>query len=229
MKTKMLITVNELKDFKSRDSIPFECPICTKTFHRSKNLVQRWLKGTHSISYCSHKCKNKQQTEKGTKTVICHNCNNSFIRCISELNKSSKFKFCSRKCSAIYWNSHKTHGYRRSKLEVWLETNLTKSYPNLEIHFNKISTINSELDIYIPSLKLAFELNGIFHYESIYSEEKLKRTQNNDGRKFQACLEKQIELCVINVSKIKYFKEKTSIPIFEIIKTIIDNKLNGAS
>jgi len=44
-------------------------------------------------------------------------------------------------------------------------------YPDLVIHFNKKDAINSELDIYIPSLKLAFELNGIFHYEPIFGKE----------------------------------------------------------
>ena len=79
-------------------------------------------------------------------------------------------------------------------------------YPNLEIHYNRKDAINSELDIYIPELELAFELNGIFHYEPIYGAEKLQQIQNNDDRKFQACLEKGISLCIIDTSSLKYFK-----------------------
>lgn len=82
-------------------------------------------------------------------------------------------------------------------------------------------TIKSELDIYIPSLKLAFELNGLFHYEPIFSKEKLDNIQNNDNRKMQACYEKQIELCIIDVSKQKYFKEQTCLPFLKIIQDII--------
>ena len=80
-------------------------------------------------------------------------------------------------------------------------------------------------DIYIPSLKLAIELNGIFHYEPIFGEDKLKKVQNNDNRKFQACLEKEIEFCIIDTSQQKYFKEKTSQKYLSIITEIIDLKL----
>ena len=92
----------------------------------------------------------------------CVQCSKSMIRKPSDINATNNF--CSLSCAATHRNLHKTKGIRRSKLEAWLETQLCKSYPNLEIHFNKKDTINSELDIYIPSLKLAFELNGIFHY-----------------------------------------------------------------
>ena len=103
--------------------------------------------------------------------------------------------------------------------------NLIQSYPNLELHFNRKDTINAELDIYIPHLKLAFELNGIFHYEPIYGEKKLQSTQTNDKRKFQACLEQNIELCIIDVSKEKYFKEHISKKYLDIITTIVKSKL----
>lgn len=55
-------------------------------------------------------------------------------------------------------------------------------------------------------MKLAFELNGILHYEPIYGIEKLHQIQNNDIRKFQACLEKSVSLVVIDSSEMKNFK-----------------------
>ena len=108
---------------------------------------------------------------------------------------------------------------------MWLEQKLTILHPTLEFHFNKTDAINAELDIYIPSLKLAFELNGIFHYEPIFGKEKLKLSQNNDQRKFQACLEKNIELCVIDTSHQKYFKEQSSQKFLDIIKQTILKKM----
>lgn len=134
-------------------------------------------------------------------------------------------KFCNHSCSAAYNNTHKTKGCRRSKLEIYLESQLKLLFPNLDLRFNEKSAINSELDIYIPSLKLAFELNGIFHYEPIYGADKLSQIQNNDNRKFQACLERGIELCIIDTSTYSYFKEQTAKKYLEIVLNIIRSKL----
>ena len=101
-------------------------------------------------------------------------------------NQFIKFpnSFCSSTCSGTYNSAHKKFGTRRSKLEKWLEEKLIMSYPSLEFHFNRKDTIYAELDIYIPTLNLAFELNGIFHYEPIFGDKKLQSTQTNDKRKF---------------------------------------------
>ena len=89
--------------------------------------------------------------------------------------------------------------------------------------FNGKDTINSELDIYIPSLKLAFELNGIFHYEPIYGKDKLQSIKNNDTRKFQACIEKGISLCIVDSSQQKRFSPKSSQKYLDIIVNIIED------
>lgn len=157
--------------------------------------------------------------------VCCANCNKIFEKTPSQIKASkSGNHFCSRSCAATYNNTHKKYGTRISKLEKWLQTELTKLYPNLEILYNNKEIINSELDIYIPTLKLAFELNGVFHYEPIFGESKLNQIQNNDQRKFQACLEKGIELCIIDTSQQKYFKEKTSKKYLNIVTKIINQK-----
>ena len=133
--------------------------------------------------------------------------------------------FCSSSCAATYSNAHKTKGTRRSKLEVWLEAQLPLKYPDLVFHFNRKDAIDGELDIYIPSINLAFELNGIFHYEPIYGKDKLNQIRNNDTRKFQACIEKGIELCIIDTSKQTYFKEQTARKYLDIVTNIIDIKI----
>lgn len=130
--------------------------------------------------------------------------------------------FCDNSCAALYNNAHKTVGTRRSKLEVWLEAQLRTLYPNLTLLPNDKTAINSELDFYFPELNLAFELNGIFHYEPIYGPEKLASIQNNDHRKFAACIEKSIALCIIDSSRMVNFKESKAKVFLDIICDILD-------
>ena len=158
------------------------------------------------------------------KLVICKKCKTKFEKQINQIEKTNN-NFCSKSCAAIYNNTHKKHGTRRSKLEKYLEEELTKLYPNLEIHFNRKDAINSELDIYIPSLSLAFEINGIFHYEPIYGQEKLDKIQNNDKRKFAACHDANISLCIIDASSLKYFKPKNAKKYLDIVSNIIDDNI----
>lgn len=214
------ININQIEKFKE---IPLECYECKGIFFVKKRYVIHEIKhnnGKHK--FCSKSCYGKSQLN-GVK-VNCKNCGLHFIKNNYE-SKKTKNNFCSRSCAATYNNKHKTSGTRRSKLEQWIEKRLTILYPNLEIHFNRKDAINSELDIYIPSLKLAFELNGIFHYEPIYGDEKLNQIQNNDNRKFQACAEKQISLCVIDTSTLKYFKEQNAHKFLKIISDTINKPL----
>jgi hypothetical protein len=160
--------------------------------------------------------------------VQCDQCHTSFKKGLCDI-KRSPHHFCSKSCAAKWNNAHKTKGTRVSKLETWLTSKLPKLYPDLEFHFNRKDAINGELDIYVPSLKLAFELNGIFHYIPVYGPEKLASMQSNDARKVQACIERGISLCVIDVSYQKYFKEQSSMKFLAIIQNIIDSKLPGSS
>ena len=200
------------------------CCQCKHKFTRTAKDMSTFKKRKIKNMFCSHKCQGVFKTLNSHITASCQTCNKQFLKKKSECKKT-KNHFCSSSCAAIYNNAHKTTGTRRSKLEIWLEQQLKSLYPNLEIHFNKKEAINSELDIYIPSLKLAFELNGIFHYEPIFGSEKLLQIQNNDQRKFQACLESKIELCIIDSSKFTYFKKSKAIEFLNIIANLITTKL----
>ena len=215
---KPLYTQEQFNNAKSRDKLPCECYICKQPFYKVKYDIQKNLNSNslHKIKFCSPQCTITKQEVK------CIQCNNFFLKKLSQI-KQYPNHFCSKSCAASYNNTHKNIGTRRSKLETYLEQKLTSLYPNLAINFNKKDAINSELDIYIPSLKLAFELNGIYHYEPIHGLNKLSQIQNNDNRKFQACAEQDISLCIIDTSKQKYFKESTSQEFLSIITDIINN------
>ncbi len=217
---KKLFTEYEFEIAKSNDTLPCECYTCKETFFLTERRIIICL-NPNQVSqgkYCSRKC---QKTEI---KVQCTNCNTEFFKQPNQIKKTLN-NFCSKSCAATYNNTHKKTGTRRSKLEVYLEEQLLSLYPNIEFHFNKKDAINSELDIYIPSLNLAFELNGIYHYEPIHGQDKLNKIQNNDQRKFQACIDKQIELVLIDVSSLSYFKDKKAKTFLDIITNIINLKL----
>jgi hypothetical protein len=227
-----LFTETEFKKAKYHDLLPLECyqcgkKFCTKKRHilECKNLLSKPKKERQkqkSCKYCSAICAGNARVT--SLIVHCKNCEKPFRKTLSE-TKNHPNHFCCHSCAATYTNTHKTKGYRRSKLEIWLESQLPVLYPSLKFIFNDKITINSELDIFIPTLKLAFELNGIFHYEPIYGKDKLSQIKNNDRRKFQACLEEGIELCIIDVSTFKYFKSITAQKYLDIIRKIIDNSI----
>jgi hypothetical protein len=216
-------TDEEFLNSKSKDLLPLTCIQCGCVFYLQKHHIMNVRKddGSRRCIFCSQKCFGKSIEVKTER--FCAQCGTSFTRYVKP-SKTNRF-FCNSSCAATYNNTHKTHGYRRSKLEVFLEIELCKLYPDLEIHYNRKDAINGELDIYIPSLKLAIELNGIFHYEPIYGAEQLLKIENNDNRKFQACLERGIELCIIDVSKIGYWKPQRGFEVLDIIRPILNGKL----
>lgn len=218
---KPLFTKEEFDMAKSSDELMCECYICQSPFTQlKKHIKSKYNKNM----FCSKECLSKHQSRK--VTVNCTNCKLPIEKTPSEINKSkSGNHFCSKSCSVTFNNKNKKHGTRRSKLEAWLESELNTIYPNITIHFNRKDTIGSELDIYIPSLKLAFELNGIFHYEPIYGINKLKNIQENDKSKTKACHDFKIDLCIINTSTQKYFKISTSQKYLDIITNIINERL----
>lgn len=222
---KQLYTQLEFNNAKGNDKLPLECQNCNKIFFAKKSYIKTTKNKFNAFKYCSRKCMGEYFTNINTKTIKCINCDRLIIRNLYQYNKS-KNHFCSRSCAATYNNTHKTYGNRISKLEKWIKEQLDKLYPTLEIHYNKKDIINSELDIYIPSLKLAFELNGIYHYEPIHGPTKLAQIKNNDNRKFQACHENNISLCIIDTSQQNYVKPKTSQKYLDIIINIINSNLN---
>lgn len=218
----------EFDNSKSDQLLPLRCIECKKVFYLTKHYIQIARIGVekrgrkYGAQFCSPQC--RESNRHPPVIVICLQCGISFRKSPFQIKKHPNH-FCCQSCAAKYNNTHKTKGTRVSKLEKWLQEKLSTIYSNLDIHFNCKDAINSELDIYIPSLKLAFELNGIFHYEPIYGRDKLNKTQLNDQNKFLKCGNKGISLCIIDTSCQKCFKEKSSQKYLDIIIKIIDEKI----
>lgn len=211
--------------------VKLQCDRCGQHFERLRTRVEDPRVKHREHNFCSKEC--YELFRQGSVELRCTQCLKAFTRkqfAITANRKSRNTKsdnvFCSKSCAATYNNLHKTTGTRRSKLEVWLEEQLRTRYPDLEILFNAKEAINAELDIHFPSLNLAFELNGIYHYEPIHGAAKLASIQTNDGRKFQACLERGIELCVIDTAGFKKFKENRATKYLDIVTNIVDEKID---
>ena len=216
-----LFSEAEYQNAKSKDLLPLQCEECDKIFYIAKQRIRDALfnKTYFKGQYCSRECANGLPKQ----LVKCKQCNKDFLKESNQIKKHPNH-FCSRSCAATYNNEHKVTGTRRSKLEIYLEEQLTTIY-EFPIKFNTKTEINSELDIFVPHLQLAFELNGIYHYEPIHGKNLLEKTINNDNRKYQACIENNISLCTIDTSSQKYFKPESSKMFLNIITTIIDSKV----
>lgn len=219
-------TKDEYNVAKSSDKLNIECIVCGKVFKKEKRVINRVLDGRKDNNglFCSKKCISTTTCKK--VWVKCGNCNLDIFVSERTINKSkSNLCFCSRSCSVTYNNKHKNYGSRRSKLELWVENKLKELY-NFEIIFNGKKDIGMELDIYIPSLKLAFELNGIIHYKPIYGIYKLNKIKNNDEIRAKICAENNIELFNINTSDSKKFNANKDIIYLDTITNIINKKIN---
>ena len=175
--------------------IQLQCSFCQQLFKRDKKNQPKYKGRTNA--YCSKKCM-RESLSKELHT-FCANCNKPIIVKQAESIKSKSGKsFCSQPCAASYNNKLKRKS-RRSKIEEKFYNLLVKEFPNLTILNNDKTMLKGlEVDIAIPSLKLAIEWNGIVHFKPIYGEDKLNKIQNRDAEKLQIACNKNINLIVIS-------------------------------
>lgn len=220
---KKLYNEAEYEGARGIDYLPLECYNCKGKFLLQKKYIKSILSRglTGWGKFCSNKC-NGNFFDQSVKAP-CSQCGKEVSRMKKEVRKSkSKLIFCNLSCSASYNNTHKKVGVVRSKLEIWMENKLESRYPNLIIKYNEKSAIQSELDIYIPSLQIAFELNGIFHYQPIFGEVRLVAIQNMDGVKKIACEKAGIKLHSIDISEQKRFTPSGSLKYLDIVVNHIE-------
>lgn len=197
----ILKTPEEIESIKYNDFIPMQCPDCNSFFNKLKKEYTRKIKNNPNHTfYCSQPCVANSQRKR--VEVECQYCSVKFIKKSAEIKKT-KNNFCNKKCHMSYCNKNKITGTTRSKIELRIEKQLQLDYPQLTIIYSDRS-LGLELDIYIPSLNLAFEIQGIFHYEPIFGQAKLDYIQENDKRKKKLCKDNSITLVEIDISKFKY-------------------------
>ncbi len=206
------------------------CENCHAEFDiQSKHYRYNQKNGYTPGRFCSRQCCNTffKATKTKSSQVACEQCGVSFTKLAKELARS-KHNFCSKSCAAKYHNAHKTTGTRRSRLEAYIESQLRTDFHGLELICNGKEAIGSELDFYFPQLRLAIELNGIFHYEPIYGPDRLERIQANDQQKFLACAAAGIELCVIDTSSVNHITDSVKVRYYTIVKDLVARLIERA-
>lgn len=204
------------KYFSKINNVTLNCSNCSKEIKKIKSEFENNKNG-----FCDRKCYMDYKRKIGQTIVTCNDCGKEFSKKIRDAKLANGINFCGKICA----NKNLKHNKGVSKVEIYIQSKLLEIYPYLDFDFNMRNTIGSQLDIFIFSLKLAFELNGPLHYEPIYGQEKLDYIQNNDNRKFQACLENGIEFVTINISQIKYVKPDRIDPYLQMIVEIINSKI----
>lgn len=169
--------------------------------------------------FCSIKCRYAYQ-EKGQE-CFCAYCSQSIKKTPAQIRQTKANVFCSKSCAARYNNGHKSNGTRRSKLECYLEQQLSLKFPGLQFLCNTKKPIGLELDFYFPELKLAIEINGFLHYQPIYGFEKLKRIQELDAKKASRCVKESIRLWIIDVSNEPHLTRNIKAKHWNTVKELV--------
>lgn len=189
------------------------CQNCKLEFNKKPSSIR------YTNNFCSNKCRGAYHNKK--VEVQCFNCSKIFMKDFRFIKKNPRH-CCSIDCSRMLAKTKKNWGSTRSKLEKYVEKRLIEEL-DLNILYNK-NSIGYELDIHIPELNLAIELNGITHYKPIYGEKALHRRQEIDRLKAAECIKQNISLIVINVSNDKSNKS-TLEKRYNNIKALILNRI----
>lgn len=209
--------------------LKLECSFCKVPLNRTKSqLSVIKIKNIQNI-FCGVSCRNKFRVKKVSAT--CKQCTKIFEKFPSQQRSIKNNDFCGSSCAATYNNRTRMIGKRTSKLERWLHDRLPEVFPGLKFLFNDKQTVEGELDIYIPSLKLAVELNGPTHYFPIYGQDVLDKTKANDAYKRQVCKKNGIKLVELDVSDLMSLKSykftKYVNDVFDIVKSDIERETRG--
>lgn len=219
---------------------------CAKSTHRRKIIhcsqcgkekeliLSRLLKR----NFCSRTCSARyngvlQKKPKSVKPIklpkikkpliekLCSNCHKTILRTQRDIdNSKSGTFFCQKSCKTKYANQYQIIHKPKSRAEILLVKLIKDKFPNLEVQENVRSILKSklEIDIFIPSLKLAIELNGPVHYIPMYGQEKLNKVKNKDLLKQAEINQLGFNLIIIDISQlnsrkstdnfiVKYFNE----------------------
>ncbi len=213
--TEVYCTMKCFHAFIKRKMVVVNCDYCKNDFELMIGKYNTSKKLGLKAFYCNREC--HANSLKNKIKLKCENCNLEFERIPSQINNHN---YCSRKCKDLA-----NFIVNRSQLEIYLENKVKEYFPYVNmLCSDRIECRNLELDFYFPDLKLAIEINGIFHYEPKFGEERLNIIQHNDkGKKF-ICYKKGIELHIIKSIE-NYAQKGIKERDWKIFKNILMSKI----
>jgi very-short-patch-repair endonuclease len=109
-----------------------------------------------------------------------------------------------------------------SKLEKYLLNLLIKDGFNVEFHKEQ-SILNTKLqiDLFIPKLNVAIEIDGPSHFEPVWGDDSLKRNQKYDNKKTGLIIGKGLFL--IRIKQTKDFSKSRGLLIFQELQKILQD------
>ena len=115
-----------------------------------------------------------------------------------------------------------------SKLEKFLLEGLIKDGIDTKFHYEQ-TLVNTKLqiDLYIPSINLAIEVDGPSHFEPVWGEDSLRKTQNYDNKKQGLILGKGMYL--VRIKQTMDFSVSRSRLILSELLSLVNDLDNGLS
>lgn len=205
-----------------RDAIKFEIPI------RDKSAAQ---KNVLSSGKAEHPTKGKTRSEE-VKTRI----GNSVMKAWDNLDETTlqQRKDRARQNWEKLSDDEKANILREanlavraasktgSKLEHYLFNRLIEDGYKVDFHKEQ-SLLNTKLqiDLFLPKLNVAIEVDGLSHFEPVWGQDALKRNQGYDNKKTGLILGKGLVL--IRVVQKKDFSKSRAHAIYEQLVPILEN------
>lgn len=94
-----------------------------------------------------------------------------------------------------------------SKLEKWLYQELTKNGYKVDFHKEqKLMNERLQIDLYLPKLGVAIEVDGPSHFEAVWGEKAFNRNVRADQEKTGLLLSKGLR--IIRIKNVKCFSQK---------------------
>lgn len=113
-----------------------------------------------------------------------------------------------------------------SKLEKYILNQLLKDGYAVEFHKEQnLANTKLQIDLFIPKMRVAIEVDGPSHFEPVWGDDVLKRNKSYDNKKSGLILGKGLVL--IRVKQTKDFSKSRASIIYQQLKNYLNNISNN--